>query len=120
MAIYHFFTLSLLLALALDLNTSSVALLDIALLLITRLVKLLNVLVTVETNLVPGKLEELIHALEAATASLRNGEPHPDTTNEGDGGEAPEGSLGGDTALGNGEKHVGHSAGVTVLVGEVK
>lgn len=104
----------------LELNASGLSLISVALLLITGLVKLLDVLVTVETNLVPGKLEELVHVLKAATASLGNGEPDPETTNEGNGGEAPEGTLGGDTALGNGEQHVGDSAGVTVLVGEVK
>lgn len=104
----------------LELNASSVALLSISVLLIASLVKLLGVLVTVKTDLVPGKREELIHVLEASSTSLRNGEPDPDTTDEGDSGKAPEGSLGRDTALRNSQKHVGHSAGVSVLVGEVK
>jgi hypothetical protein len=112
--------LSFLLSLVLELNASGVALLSISLLFVTSLVKLLGVLVTVKTDLVPGKLEELIHALEASSTGLRNGEPNPDTTDEGNSGKAPEGSLGGDTALRNRQKHVGDSARVSVLVGEVK
>lgn len=104
----------------LELNASGISLISIALLLITGLVELLDVLVTVKTNLVPGKLKELVHVLKAATASLGNGEVDPETTDKGNGGEAPEGTLGGDTTLGNGEQHVGDGAGVTVLVGKVK
>jgi hypothetical protein len=112
--------LSILLSLVLELNTSGVALLSISLLLIASLIKLLGVLVAMKTDLVPRKREKLIHVLKASSTSLRNGEPNPDTTDESNSGEAPERSLGGDTALGNREKHVGDSARVSVLVGEVE
>lgn len=62
----------------------------------------------------------MIHALQAASAGLGDREPHPDTTDKGDGREAPEGSLGGDAAVRAGEEHVGHGAGVAVLVGKVE
>jgi hypothetical protein len=104
----------------LKLNASGVALLSISLLLITSLVKLLGVLVTVKTDLVPGKLKELIHALKASSTGLRNGEPDPDTTDESNSGKAPESSLRGDTTLRNRQKHVRHSAGVSILVGKVE
>lgn len=91
-----------------------------ALLLILGNVLLLGILVAVKTNLVPGEVEQVIHALQAATTCLRNRDQDPKTTNEGDGGEAPEGTLGRDTTVAGGEKHVGNSAGVAVLVGEVQ
>lgn len=116
----HPLRLNNLLALILNLNTLGAILVSHALLLGADHVSLVGILVTVETDLVPGKLEQVIHALEAATAGLGDGEPDPDTADKGDGGEAPEGSLGGDTAVGDGEKHVGNGARVAVLVGKVK
>lgn len=62
----------------------------------------------------------MIHALEAASAGLGNREPHPHAADKGNGREAPEGSLGGDAAVRGGEEHVGHGAGVAVLVGKVQ
>lgn len=96
------------------------ALLSDALLLIHSVILLLSILVSVETNPVPGEVEEAVHVLKAAAASLGNGEPDPETADKGDGSKAPEGTLGGDTTLGDREEHVGNSTGVAVLVGKVK
>lgn len=95
-------------------------LLSHALLLIDRDIALLSILVSVETDSVPGELEQVIHALQASSAGLGHGEPDPDAADKGDGGEAPEGTVGGDAAVRGGEQHVGHGAGVAVLVGEVE
>lgn len=75
----------------------------------------IGITVTVETDAVPGKIEETVHALQTATRGLGDGEDDPEATEEGDGGEAPEGTLGVDTTGRDGEKHVGDSAGVAVL-----
>lgn len=90
------------------------------LLLVVDNISRLGIGVAVETNSVPGKLEEAVHILKGTTGSLRNEEPDPGTTNEGDSGKRPEGTHGRDSADGGGCQHVGHGTGVTVLVGKVK
>lgn len=72
------------------------------------------------SNLVPLEGEETIHALETATRSLGNEEPSPETTEEGDNGEEPEGSCGTKATLATGKEHVGDSARVSVLVDEME
>lgn len=99
----------------LDLSGLAMLLLGNPLLLIVLSILEVGIPVSVETNAVPWKIEETIHALQCATRGLGHGEPHPDATDEGDGGEAPEGALGRDAAIVNGEQHVGDSAGVSVL-----
>lgn len=80
----------------------------------------LGVLVTVETDSVPGEVEEAVHALEVAAAGLGHEPPDPDTADDGDGREAPEGAHGRDAAFRYGKQHVRHRARVAVLVREVQ
>lgn len=85
------------------------------LLLLKGIVPLLGILVAVETDPVPGELEQAVHALQRASRSLGDEEPDPDTADKRDGGKAPEGTLGRDAAVLDREEHVGHGAGVAVL-----
>jgi hypothetical protein len=84
------------------------------------LVAELGLLGTEATNLVPGKLEQLVDTLEGSASGLGDGEPSPDTTDDGDGGEEPEGTGRAKTALLVVEEHKRDSARVTVLVDEVE
>ena len=104
----------------LDLLGLTALLLSSPLLLIVLHILRIRILVTVQTNAVPGKLEQTVHALEGTSTGLRHGEPDPETTHDGDSSEAPECALGRDTALGNRQEHVGHGTGVAVLVGKVQ
>ena len=100
--------------------TSTVRLFRNALLLRHGGILLLGILVTIQTNSVPGQVEESVHALQGATTGLRHREPDPGTTEDGHSGEAPESTHGGDATVGGVQQHVGHGARVAVLVGKVK
>jgi hypothetical protein len=98
--------------------------LDVGLLLVDLvglvLVAELGLLGTEATDLVPGKLEQLVDALEGSARGLGDGEPSPDTTDEGDGSEEPEGTGRAETALLVVEEHERDGARVTVLVDEME
>ena len=68
----------------------------------------------------PPQREQAIHALEAATGRLGDEEPGPQAAERGDGREQPEGALGAQAALGDGQEHRGHGARVPVLVHEME
>ena len=80
----------------------------------------IRIILSKASNLVPLKREQAIHTLETSTRRLRDEEPSPDTTQDGDNSEQPEGSCGSESTLGSREEHVGHGAGVAVLVDEVE
>ncbi|KAH0356953.1 hypothetical protein KCU81_g240, partial [Aureobasidium melanogenum] len=88
--------------------------LDVGLLLVEHLglvlVAELGFLGTVATNLVPGKLEQLVDTLEGSARSLGDGEPSPDTTDDSDGSEEPEGTGRAETAFAVVEEHKRDSA----------
>lgn len=99
----------------LNLRRVALLLLSSSLLLVVLSILHIGVTVTVETDAIPGKIEETIHALQTTARGLGHREEHPQTTDEGDGSETPECALRGDTTVVDGKKHVGDSAGVTVL-----
>lgn len=67
------------------------------------------------TNLVPRKLEDLVDGLETAAAGLRQTEPHPQQSDQGDAGEEHHG-----TAVGHADKHLRYRLAVAVLIDEVE
>lgn len=79
----------------------------VAVLLLLLAVVFLGVLLAVQTNLVPGEVEELINALEAAASRLGNAQPDPDTSTNTNNTEEVEGTVRCQTIVL--EKHVGES-----------
>jgi hypothetical protein len=71
----------------------------------------------VETDLVPGQVEELVDALEAAASGFGDAQPDPDGADDGDGGEEVE-CAGGSEALAV-EEHDGQGFVGGVLADEV-